>query len=606
MLSCTRSTLLRRTPNRLLSRSVVLAPAIKLRYSTFKPPSTATSLPTPSSSPSPTASGGDDTHAVVSIFDMFSIGVGPSSSHTVGPMRAAKIFVKEATDHGFVESILQVRVDLYGSLALTGVGHGTPGAILMGLEGESPELVDAKSIPSRLEDIKTNSVLNVAGSSKINFDYQKHMVFHYMEALAQHPNGMRITCFDKEGDIIATNEYFSIGGGFVINEPITVQPKYLKNQHAPPPQPASTTENVSVNPTLPTLALSNIFQMHDEPESHLSTMLPFKDSKSLMEICENQSMTIAEVVFQNELQWRSPEEVKKRTMAIWNVMDQSIMNGISSNEEYLPGKLKVKRRAPVLYKQLMKGFAEYAGMNLSPKSSSNQTSIISDTSKKLPKTSELTLAYKDLARVPREMKRHLPALDWISMYALAVNEENAAGGRVVTAPTNGAAGTIPAVLKYYLEFICPSPEHAERDVLEFLFTAAAIGMLYKRGASISAAEMGCQGEVGVACSMAAAAFTAVMGGTVEQVENAAEIGMEHNLGLTCDPPEGLVVIPCIERNALAAVKAITAAQLALNGDGTHRVTLDQVIATMRQTGMDMMSKYKETSQAGLAVNVPVC
>ncbi|KAJ3016634.1 UNVERIFIED_CONTAM: hypothetical protein HDU68_012109 [Siphonaria sp. JEL0065] len=337
-------------------------------------------------------------------------------------------------------------------------------------------------------------------------------------------------------------------------------------------------------------------------------MLPFTNAQSLLEVCQRENMSIAEVVFRNELQWRDAEDVKRRTLNLWNVMDSSIVNGITSAEEYLPGKLRVKRRAPFLHRKLVAGFADYAGLSLGPKHRPQigNGNGLENGNGKSEKQSELTLAYKDLARVPKEMKRHLPALDWISMYALAVNEENAAGGRVVTAPTNGAAGTIPAVLKYYLEFICPSPEQAERDILEFLFTAAAIGMLYKRGASISAAEMGCQGEVGVACSMAAGAFAAVMGGTVEQVENAAEIGMEHNLGLTCDPPEGLVVIPCIERNALAAVKAITAAQLSLNGDGSHRVHLDQVIATMRQTGMDMMTKYKETSQGGLAVNVPVC
>ncbi|KAJ3068018.1 hypothetical protein HDU99_003316 [Rhizoclosmatium hyalinum] len=521
-------------------------------------------------------------------------------------MRAAKIFVKEATGHGFLADIHQVRVDLYGSLALTGVGHGTPGAILMGLEGESPELVDAKSIPSRLENIKQNSVLNLGGTHKIAFDYKKHMCFHYMEALPQHPNGMRITCYDKEGDMIGTNEFFSVGGGFVINDLMRVIPKFLKTA----PKPTTVKPISDEAPATDSSHVENIFQKNTK-DDHLTSMIPFSDAQSLLAVCQRENMSIAEVVFRNELQWREQEEVKRRTLAIWTVMDQSIANGISNRDEFLPGKLQVKRRAPVLYKKLMKGFAEYAGMNLSPKSqlsSGSNRTLISDALKdpKPPKTSELMLAYKDLSRIPKEMKKHLPALDWISMYALAVNEENAAGGRVVTAPTNGAAGTIPAVLKYYLEFICPSPEHAERDILEFLFTAAAIGMLYKRGASISAAEMGCQGEVGVACSMAAAAFTAVMGGTVEQVENAAEIGMEHNLGLTCDPPEGLVVIPCIERNALAAVKAITAAQLALNGDGTHRVHLDQVIATMRQTGIDMMSKYKETSQGGLAVNVPVC
>ncbi|KAJ3072657.1 hypothetical protein HDU98_003180 [Podochytrium sp. JEL0797] len=481
----------------------------------------------------------------------------------------------------------------------------------MGLEGDSPELIDAKRIPSRFEDIKKEKGLKVNGASLIAFDYDKHMVFHMMENLPQHPNGMRITCFDNEGDLIASNEFFSIGGGFVINETMQVFPKY---EHLNLPTP-STTPPTSSDPTTTPEPPINMFQKTNNTTSHLATMLPFNCGETLLQVCKSEQMSIAEVVFRNELQWRDAEDVKHRAMGLWSVMDQSISNGISSRDEYLPGRLMVKRRAPVLYNRLMKGFAEYAGMNLSPKSrtvvsgDSASRSLIAEAMAlkgKPHRKSELTLAYNNLARIPPEMKRHLPALDWITMYALAVNEENAAGGRVVTAPTNGAAGTIPAVLKYYLEFICPSPEYAERDILEFLFTAAAIGMLYKRGASISAAEMGCQGEVGVACSMAAAAFTAVMGGTVEQVENAAEIGMEHNLGLTCDPPEGLVMIPCIERNALAAVKAITAAQLALNGDGSHRVHLDQVIATMRQTGIDMQSKYKETSQGGLAVNVPVC
>ncbi|ORY49338.1 serine dehydratase alpha chain [Rhizoclosmatium globosum] len=393
-----------------------------------------------------------------------------------------------------------------------------------------------------------------------------------MEALPQHPNGMRITCYDKEGDMIGTNEFFSVGGGFVINDLMRVIPKFLKT--APKP--------TTVKPI-------------KHKDDHLTSMIPFSDAQSLLAVCQRENMSIAEVVFRNELQWREQEEVKRRTLAIWTVMDQSIANGISNRTNFFQ-ETQVKR--------------QYAGMNLSPKSqlsSGSNRTLISDALKdpKPPKTSELTLAYKDLSRIPKEMKKHLPALDWISMYALAVNEENAAGGRVVTAPTNGAAGTIPAVLKYYLEFICPSPEHAERDILEFLFTAAAIGMLYKRGASISAAEMGCQGEVGVACSMAAAAFTAVMGGTVEQVENAAEIGMEHNLGLTWIHQRDSSLFHA-SREMRCCCEGITAAQLALNGDGTHRVHLDQVIATMRQTGIDMMSKYKETSQGGLAVNVPVC
>ncbi|KAI9322977.1 serine dehydratase beta chain-domain-containing protein [Obelidium mucronatum] len=290
------------------------------------------------------------TTAVVSIFDMFSIGVGPSSSHTVGPMRAARIFVKEASGHGLLDEINQLRVDLYGSLALTGVGHGTPGAILMGLEGESPELIDAKSIPTRLENIISTSVLNLAGSKTISFDYKKHLVFHFSAALPQHPNGMRITCFDKEGDMIATNEFFSVGGGFVMR----VIPKYLKTAPKPTTQHPNTLKTFSKK-TLTT--------------DHLTTMLPFTNAQSLLQVCQREQLSIAEVVFRNELQWRDAETVKKRTLALWSVMDTSISNGISSRQEYLPGKLKVKRRAPVLYRKLMNGFAEYAGMNLSPKTS---------------------------------------------------------------------------------------------------------------------------------------------------------------------------------------------------------------------------------------------
>ncbi|KAI8607495.1 serine dehydratase beta chain-domain-containing protein, partial [Chytriomyces sp. MP71] len=405
---------------RIMAERRLAASAVsRTRYSTFTPPSSNGGLPTPVSPPTSSKAAAEDdvNHAVVSIFDMFSIGVGPSSSHTVGPMRAARIFVKEAAAHGFVDDIHQIRVDLYGSLALTGVGHGTPGAILMGLEGESPELIDAKSIPTRLERIKANHILNVAGSHDIKFDYEKHLQFHYMEVLPQHPNGMRITCFDKEGDMIGTNEFFSVGGGFVINDLMRVIPKYLKTPARP-----TTIKPISEAESPVSDHVENIFQKNIK-DDHLTTMLPFHDAKSLLDVCEAEHMTIAEVVFRNELQWREADEVKKRTLAIWHVMDQSIMNGISSREEYLPGKLKVKRRAPRLYGKLMTGFAEYAGMNLSPKSSPSHRTIISDAltrKEKVPKTSELTLAYKDLARVPREMKRHLPALDWISMYALAV------------------------------------------------------------------------------------------------------------------------------------------------------------------------------------------
>lgn len=373
---------------------------------------------------------------------------------------------------------------------------------------------------------------------------------------------MRFIAFNEHGDPLITSEFFSIGGGFVI-EATTIQ------QHG---------DNLFYK----SYDKSSVDSQREKQDKAVA-VLPFRNAEELLDVCKRKRMTIAQVVYCNELHWRTPNQIKNKIMDIWNTMNQSIRNGCMNTEEYLPGNLKVRRRAPGLYQKLINGPPP-------PKEMDNSL-VPSITS------------YKNV--IPRWPQKQImsPALDYLSLYAIAVNEENASGGRVVTAPTNGAAGVIPAVLKYILEFI--SENHAQ-DIMEFLFTSAAIGMLYKRGASISAAEMGCQGEVGVACSMSAAGFAAVMGATPEQVENAAEIGMEHNLGLTCDPIDGLVQIPCIERNALGAVKAITAAQLALNGDGYHRVTLDQVIETMRQTGLDMQSKYKETSQGGLAVNVPLC
>jgi iron-sulfur-dependent L-serine dehydratase beta subunit len=490
-------------------------------------------------------------HAVISTFDVFSIGIGPSSSHTVGPMRAAKLF----TDKLLKTTVSSIRVDLFGSLALTGDGHGTPNAVIMGLLGETPELIDTTSIKSRIALIEKSKRIKV-GCSLVEFDPLKHLRFRKDKSLPHHPNGMRIAAFDDNGDMIVCSHYYSIGGGFVVSDDAS----------------------------------------NDSQSYEIDAALPFYDAASLLDVCARKNMSIAQVVYNNELKWRSSEDINSKMMQLWHTMDQSISNGVLSKDEFVHVGLGVKRRSPVLFKRLM---------------TKNHTALYDSSKQHEPVFKETTLpslpveAYLGMPKVHGEF-RSLPDLDWISLYAIAVNEENASGGRVVTAPTNGAAGTIPAVLKYYLEFLCPKNAVKHHVIMEFLLTASAIGMLYKRGASISAAEMGCQGEVGVACSMAAAALTAVMGGTAQQIENAAEIGMEHNLGLTCDPPMGLVVIPCIERNALAAVKAVTAAQLALNGDGSHRVSLDQVIATMKQTGIDMQSKYKETSQGGLAVNVTVC
>ncbi|KAI9481533.1 MAG: L-serine ammonia-lyase [Benjaminiella poitrasii] len=532
----------------------------------------------------------NDHHAVVSTFDLFSIGVGPSSSHTVGPMRAAKIFITDLREHKVLDKVASLRVDLFGSLALTGVGHGTPEAILMGIEGESPDKVETSTIRSRVADIKSNKSIRLDGTHRISFDYDKNMLFNYFKTLPQHPNGLRFCAYDNNANMIATNEYFSIGGGFVVNAETQLD-------HG---------ENVYYKQINEKDAV--VAERREQDVAVVS--LPFRNSEELLAVCKRENMTIAQVVFENELKWSTPEEIKEKLLRIWNTMDDSIRNGVmASPDDYLPGSLRVKRRAPRLYNKLLKGLygapLSQTGVGYSHSRiplGDNAADDASVASTDVSNNTQYPLALTFLPKKPRK-KFVLPALDYLSVYAIAVNEENACGGRVVTAPTNGASGTIPAVLKYYLEFISENPE---KDVMEFLLTTAAIGMLFKRGASISAAEVGCQGEVGVACSMAAAGFTAVMGGTVDQVENAAEIGMEHNLGLTCDPIAGLVQVPCIERNALAAVKAIAAAQLALNGEGDHRVTLDQVIETMRQTGADMMSKYKETSQGGLAVNVPLC
>ncbi|PVV01029.1 hypothetical protein BB560_004569 [Smittium megazygosporum] len=531
-------------------------------------------------------------HAVVSTFDLFSIGIGPSSSHTVGPMRAAKLFLNDLIHHDLLDKVCTLKVNLYGSLAQTGVGHGTPSAILMGLEGETPENIATENVNSRVEQITNSKKLNLNSSKLISFDPKKDLVLNMHLVLEQHSNGMRFTVFDENGDVLATNEYFSIGGGFVVNEQTQVshgQNVYYKDQ-------GRDAIDATGNPVLLNTRVS---------QDSITAALPFSTARDLLELCNRKRLSVAEIVMLNELNWRNYDTIIKDALKIWDTMNDSIRRGCTAQDDaILPGNIKLKRRAPALYKNLFRGVY---GLSIPMDHFNIKEMSLIENQIQTPTFVSNNPEERALGLLRRKMaspkNNYLSHLDYLSVYAIAVNEENAAGGRVVTAPTNGAAGIIPAVLKYYLEFYSNDPL---KDALTFLFTASAIGMLFKRGASISAAEVGCQGEVGVACSMSAAAFAAVMGGTPDQVENAAEIGMEHNLGLTCDPVDGLVQIPCIERNALGAVKAVTAAQLALNGNGSHVVHLDQVIQTMKETGHDMMSKYKETSQGGLAVNVPLC
>mgnify|MGYP000912759800 CR=1 FL=1 len=456
----------------------------------------------------------------LSTFDLFKIGIGPSSSHTVGPMRAALLFAQTLRDSGLLPAVQSVRCELYGSLGATGKGHGSDKAVLLGLEGEAPDLIDPDAIAPRLQALRASQTLNLLGTHPIAFNEREGLKF-LRKALPFHPNGMRLFAFAADGAPLLEKTYYSIGGGFVINQDAEGQPALVPDRKVLPQ--------------------------------------PFTTGAELLQRCRDSGLSIAQVMWHNELAWRNSETVRTELLRIWAVMQACVKRGVAT-EGTLPGGFQVKRRAANLYRSL---------------------------------TAHPEAALKDPLQV----------MDWINLYALAVNEENAAGGRVVTAPTNGAAGIVPAVLHYYTRFV---PNANEQGVVDFLLTAAAIGILYKENASISGAEVGCQGEVGVACSMAAGALTQVMGGSPEQVENAAEIGMEHHLGLTCDPIGGLVQIPCIERNAIASVKAINAARMALRGDGTHFVSLDKVIRTMRQTGADMMTKYKETSRGGLAVNIVEC
>jgi len=456
----------------------------------------------------------------LSVFDLFKIGIGPSSSHTVGPMRAAARFAEGLRRDGLLASTVSVKAELYGSLGATGKGHGSDKAVLLGLEGEHPDTVDTESIPARLQAIRSSGQLHLLGEHQIAFVEKQHLAM-IRKPLAYHPNGMIFRAFDAAGLQIRSREYYSVGGGFVVDQDAAGQDRIVED----------------------------------------STVLtyPFTTAKALLGHCTAQHLSVSQVMLANEAAWRPEAETRAGLLRIWQVMQDCVEAGYR-HEGILPGGLKVKRRAPALYRQL----SQHPEANL---------------------------------------RDALSVLDWVNLYALAVNEENAYGGRVVTAPTNGAAGIVPAVLHYYMRFV---PGASEDGVVRFLLTAAAIGILYKENASISGAEVGCQGEVGVACSMAAGALCEVMGGSVQQVENAAEIGMEHNLGLTCDPIGGLVQVPCIERNAMGSVKAINAVRMALRGDGQHFVSLDKVIRTMRQTGADMKSKYKETARGGLAVNIIEC
>lgn len=453
----------------------------------------------------------------ISVFDLFKIGIGPSSSHTVGPMRAAKAFLEGLKRDGLLGQVGSLKAELYGSLSATGKGHGSDKAIILGLLGHTPEGVPVEEIERFLAEVRFGQRIALLGEQEVPFLEKEHLLM-LRKSLPFHPNGMRFVACDAEGHDLRTRLFFSVGGGFVVD---------------------------GEAPAADTL----------QPDA---TVLPhpFTTGAELLAHCEAKGKSISQIMLENECAWRPEAEVRAGLLNIWSVMEACIQRGCKT-EGILPGGLKVKRRAPDLHQQL-------------------------------------------LANPEAGLRDPLTAMDWVSLYALAVNEENAAGGRVVTAPTNGAAGIIPAVLMYYKKFM---PGSCDDGIVRYLLTAAAIGVLYKENASISGAEVGCQGEVGSACSMAAGALAEVMGGNPRQVENAAEIGMEHNLGLTCDPIGGLVQVPCIERNAMASIKAINAARMALRGDGHHFVSLDKVIRTMRDTGADMKAKYKETARGGLALNV---
>ena len=461
----------------------------------------------------------------VSAFDLFKIGIGPSSSHTVGPMRAARLFADRLASEGLLDRVARLRVELYGSLGATGKGHGSDKAVLLGLAGHQPDTIDVNAVPGYLKAIRDDGRLTLLDRHPVAFDEKADLVFNRREALPLHANGMRFTAFSADGGEIANRIYYSVGGGFVVSEEV---------------------------------AADGALQKKIAPDTTILPY-PFHTGDELLSVCERETLSIAQVMRVNERHWRSDAQIDAGLLRIWQVMQDCVKRGCST-DGVLPGGYKVKRRAPELYRQL---------------------------------TANPEAALRD----------QLVVLDWVNLYALAVNEENAAGGRVVTAPTNGAAGIIPAVLHYYARFI---PGSNDQGVVDFLLTAAAIGILYKENASISGAEVGCQGEVGTATAMAAAALCQLLGGNVAQVEIAAEIAIEHNLGLTCDPIKGLVQAPCIERNAMGVAKAWSAAQLSLHSVVSNVVSLDRVIQVMKRTGDDMRREYKETSEGGLAVSLPEC
>lgn len=629
----------------------------------------------------------DHEHAVISTFDLFSIGIGPSSSHTVGPMRAGNIFVNDLIDANLLHKVNKIRVAIYGSLALTGEGHMTPSALLLGLEGADVETIDTGYVPSRFDDIKASKKiylgrgLSADGSKgkEIDFDYEREFIWEWGRKLPQHSNGMRFTVYDKEGYVLATNDMFSVGGGFVVNGALSIAPQETLSPNGTAQleaadleqtaHPADLAENMyykeirrsdaagdrrtgtevkaldeaSEGPSAllgdspePTAVSADVKSETKSTSSSPHPRYPFRDAASLLSLCRKHNLTIAQLVYENEKSLGyTDEDIYRKIFKIWGVMDASILESVQApTGSVLPGSLKLHRRAPALYRRLTRGLypssaAETSAAQLEHKFSSPDPSINEDGASSpnaLAKTSNASVPEKFMPggmrkRGPPRIHGSLnhpiapapsrrttfPTMDYLSVYAIAVNETNAGGGRIVTAPTNGAAGIIPAVLKYTNEFISDDPE---RDIPTFLLTAAAIGMLYKRGATISAAEGGCMAEVGVACSMAAGAFAACMGASPETIEQAAEIGIEHNLGLTCDPIGGLVQAPCIERNALGATKAISSANLALSSEtGTQRVRLDDAIRAMRLTAKGMRNEFKETSLSGLAtsvhINIPV-